>query len=203
MSRIFFLVVVVCAGILNVRAQEFAFEFWHDGKIVLENGDTLKGNVKYNMQTDLVQLQVGDRLETYTARKLLYLEIYDKTVRRYRRMYSLPYNTSGEYRAPVIFELMEEGKITLLCREALEYRTFSSSFYYYGNFTRLMVVYKYFLLQENGGIVPFEGRRNDWLDLMTTRKDEVQKFAKANRLDFDEKYDLSRIIAYYNSMFPR
>ncbi len=203
MSRAVLIISLLWIGVLNLQAQEFASDYWHDGKVVLENGDTLTGKVKYNMQTDLVQIQVGDRLETYTARKLLFLEIYDKTVRRYRRMYSLPYNTSGEYRAPVIFELLEEGKITLLCREALEYRTYSSSFYYYGNISRLTVVYKYFLLKENGGIVPFDGRRNDWLELMTSRKDEVQKFAKANRLDFDEKYDLSRIIAYYNSMFPR
>jgi hypothetical protein len=31
----------------------------------------------------------------------------------------------------------------------------------------------------------------------------VQNFAKENRLDFDDKYELSRIIAFYNSMFPR
>lgn len=186
---------------LGVKAQEFAFEYWHDGKIVLENGDTLKGNVKYDMQTDLVQIQVSDRFETYTARKVLFVEIFDKTIKRYRRMYSLPFNTSGEYRAPVFFELLEEGKITLLCREALEYRTYSSSFYYYSNYSRLTIVYKYFLLKENGDIVPFIGNRNDWLDLMNDRRDEVVKYARSNRLDFDEKYHLKRIIAYYNSLF--
>lgn len=188
---------------MQAMAQEFAFEFWHDGKIVLENGDTLKGKVKYNMQTDLVQLDINDQYTSYTARKILSFEIYDKTVRRYRNMYSLPYATSGEYKAPVFFELLEEGKITLLCREALEYRTYSSSFYYYSNYTRLTVVYKYFLLKENGDIVPFNGRKNDWMDLMDDRKEEVQKFVRSNRLDFDEKYDLSRIIAYYNSLFVK
>ncbi|HEY5692352.1 MAG TPA: hypothetical protein VIS49_12915, partial [Cyclobacteriaceae bacterium] len=111
------------ACLANAKAQEFAFEYWHEGKMVLENGDTLRGLIKYDMQTDLIQFKANDRLETYTARKMLYLEIYDQTVRRYRRMFSLPYNTSGEYRAPVIFELLVEGTITLLCREALEYKT--------------------------------------------------------------------------------
>lgn len=186
---------------LSSQAQEFAFEYWHDGKVVLENGDTLKGNVKYDMQTDLVQVKVNDKLETYTARKLMFLEIFDQTVKKYRRMYSLPYKTSGEYRAPVIFELLEEGKITLLCREAVEYRTYSPSFYSYGSYTKLTIVYKYFLLKEDGSIVPFQGNKNEWLGLMVGREKEVQKYAKANRLSFDDKYDLSRIIAYYNSMF--
>lgn len=201
--RVGVLLVFLLSAQLKLMAQDFAFQFWHDGKIVLENGDTLKGNVKYDMQTDLIQYHANDKLETYSARKVLFVEIYDKTVRRYRKMYSLPYTTSGQYKAPVIFELLEEGKITLLCREALEYRAVSSSFYYYSTYSRLTIVYKYFLLQENGEIVPFAGRKNDWLDLMSSRKEEVQKFAKANRLDFDEKYDLSRIIAYYNSLFPR
>lgn len=189
------------ASSVGVHAQEFAFELWHDGTVVLDNGDTLSGNVKYDMQTDLVQVQVGDRFESYSARKLLFLEIFDKTVKRYRRMYSLPYNTSGEYRAPVFFELLEEGKITLLCREAVEYRTYSSMYNYY-NYSKLTVVYRYFLLKEDGSIDEFLGKRGDWLNLMSDRKDEVQKFVKSNRLSFDEKYDLSRIIAYYNTLFP-
>ncbi len=199
--RFFLFFLIATTNFVQMQAQEFAFEYWHEGKMVLESGDTLRGLFKYDMQTDLIQYKEDNRLETYTARKMLYIEIYDQTVKRYRRMYSLPFNTSGEYRAPVIFELLEEGKLTLLCRESLEYKTVSSAFYYYGNYTRLVLVNKYFLLQENGRIVPFEGKRNDWLDLMQARKEEVQKFAKRNRLDFDEKYDLVRIIDYYNSLF--
>ncbi len=199
--RFLFFISLLISLEVQVQAQEYAFEFWHDGKVVLENGDTLKGNIKYNMQTDLVQVQLGEKLETYSARKLLFLEIFDKTVRQYRRMYSLPYNTSGSYKAPVIFELLVEGRITLLCREVLEYRTYSSNFYSYSNYTRLEIVYKYFLLKENGAIESFDGKRNDWLELMSNRRSEVQKFAKANKLDFDEKYELSRIITYYNSLF--
>ncbi len=168
---------------------------------MLEDGTTLKGSVKYDMSTDLVQVKIDDRYESFTARKVLSFEIYDKTVKRYRNVYSLPYATSGTYKAPVFFELLEEGKITLLCREALEYRTTSSSFYYYSNYTRLVVVYNYFTLEENGDIVPFVGRKNDWLDKMGDRRTEVQNFAKDGKLDFDEKYDLVQIITFYNSMF--
>ena len=187
----------------SVSAQEYAFELWHEGKVVLENGDTLKGKVKYDMQTDLVQVNMANRYESYTARKVLFFEIFDVTVSRYRKIYSLPYATSGSYKAPVFFELLEEGKITLLSREALEYRTIPSAYYLYGTTNRLVVVYKYFTLRENGDIVPFIGKRNDWLEMMKDRKTEVQKYVKARKLDFDEKYHLSTIIAYYNSLFVK
>ncbi len=190
---------IVC---LSAEAQQFPFELWHEGKIVTEQGDTLKGLVNYNMQTDLLQLQANRKLESFTARKVLYCEIFDATVKRYRQFFSLPYALSGEYKAPVFFELLCEGKITLLTREYLEYRTFTYG-YGFGSYTRLVLVQRYFLLKENGNVEEFRGKRGDWLDMMKSRADDVSKFAKQNRLSFDEKYELSQIIDYYNSFFVK
>ncbi len=184
---------------LQINAQEFPFEYWHEGKMVLEGGDTLRGLVKYNMQTDLLQLQGNSTIETYTARKVLFFEIFDQTVKRYRQFFSLPYSASTDYKAPVFFELLEEGKLTVLCREALEYRTISS-FYYYGSYTRLVLINKYFLLDEDGAIIEFQGKKNDWLYLMGKHSEDVQKYARTNRLEFDDKYELGKIVAYYNSL---
>jgi hypothetical protein len=182
-------------------AQEFAFEMWHEGKMVLEKGDTLKGHLKYDLQTDILQLQVNGKNESFTARKVLYFEIFDQTVKRYRQFYSLPFALNGAYKAPVFFELLEEGKITLLCREALEYRTVNSSFYFYPSaYTRLVLVYRYYLLEESGKINEFIDKKSNWLSLMGNRADEVEKFAKDNRLHFDDKEELIKIIAFYNSL---
>lgn len=188
---------------ISVSAQQFAFELWHEGKLILDSGDTLRGNIKYDLQSDLIQYQSREnaKLESYTARKVLFFEIFDGTVKRYRTFYSLPYSQGGQYKAPVFFELLEEGKLTVLCREVLEYRTTSSSFYYYGTYTRLVLINKYFLLRENGNIEEYRGRKNDWYELMRGKEDEVQKYVKANRLDLDEKYELASAINYYNSLF--
>ena len=188
---------------ISASAQQFAFELWHEGKLILDSGDTLRGKIKYDLQSDLIQYQTNKqppKLESYTARKVLFFEIFDGTVKRYRIFYSLPYSTSGQYKAPVFFELLEEGKLTVLCREVLEYRT-SSSFYYYGSYTRLILVNKYFLLKENGNIEEYRGKKNDWYELMRGKEDEVQKYVRANRLDLDEKYELTQAVNYYNSLF--
>lgn len=188
---------------LTASAQQFAFELWHEGKLILDSGDTLRGKIKYDLQSDLIQYQTNEqppKLESYTARKVLFFEIFDGTVKRYRIFYSLPYSTAGQYKAPVFFELLEEGKLTVLCREALEYRT-SSSFYYYGSYTRLILVNKYFLLKENGNIEEYRGKKNDWYELMRGKEDEVQKYVRVNRLDLDEKYELAQAVNYYNSLF--
>ena len=182
-------------------AQQFAFEYWHEGRIVLDSGDTLKGTLKYDMQADLLQYQKDNKNQSFSARNALFFEIFDATIKQYRQFYSLPFSASGGYKVPVFFELMAEGKLTLLCREALEYRTYSSSFYYYGTNTRLVMVYRYYLLQENGEIIQFTGKKDDWLDLMDKHANDVQHYAKSNKLAFDDKYELVRIITYYNSFF--
>ena len=185
------------------RAQQFPFEYWHDGKVVLESGDTLKGLIKYDLQADLIQIQYDTKAESYTARKVIFCEIFDATVRNYRQFYSLPFALNGTYKAPVFFELLCEGKLTVLVREAIEYRTFNSMYFYGGSYTRLVLVYKYFVLKENGSIEAVTGKKSEWLDWMGGWAEDVQKFAKANRLDFDNRFELKRILDYYNSLIKR
>jgi hypothetical protein len=186
---------------LNAKAQNWPFEVWHEGKIVLVSGDTLKGMVKYDLQQDLVQHAVRtNTAEVYTARKVLFFEIFDEGVRKYRRFFALPFTTSTGYRAPVFFELLQEGKMTLLAREYLERKTYSSPYYFGSSYSRLVLSYKYYFLKENGDIQEFTGNKNDLLDMMGKKSDDVEKYMRKNRLRFDDKDDLTKIIEYYNSI---
>ncbi|MEI9919780.1 MAG: hypothetical protein WDO14_13425 [Bacteroidota bacterium] len=201
MKRFIFLslLLVATAGYCQ-QTNNFSFEHWHKGYLILEGGDTLRGQIKYNMQADLVQFQNQSQVETFTARKVVFMEIFDSVTREYRRFFSLPYALQGGYKSPVFFELLTEGKMTLLSRENLEYRTYSS-FYYYGSYTRLVMVYRYYLLEENGEIKEFVGKKNDWIYAMGNKGEDVQKYARSNKLNFDAKPDLQKIVEYYNSLF--
>lgn len=201
MKRLVFLSLLFIASVCyGQQTNNFSFEHWHKGYLILEGGDTLKGQVKYNLQADLVQFQNQNQIETFTARKVVFIEIFDALTHEYRRFFSLPYAAQGGYKSPVFFELLAEGEMTLLSRETLEYRTYSS-FYYYGSYTRLVLVFKYYLLDRNGEIKEFVGKKSDWLYAMGNKGDNVQKYAKSNRLDFDVKSDLTKIVEYYNSLF--
>jgi hypothetical protein len=182
-------------------AQKWPFELWHEGKVILMEGDTLKGMIKYDLQQDLVQYSYKNgKPEVYTARKVLFFEIFDVTVNKYRQFFALPYAASSSYKAPIFFELLEEGKMTLLAREFLEYKTYNSP-YYFGSYSKLVLSYKYFFLKEDGSISEFIGNKNDLLNMMNTKADEIEKYIKTNRLKFDNKRDLAKIVAYYNSLF--
>lgn len=192
------LAVFFCA---DATAQKFPSDLWHEGKIVLLEGDTLRGSVKYDLQQDLVQYGVANQRTTaYSARKVLFFEIFDNSVRRYRQFFALPFTTTSGYKAPVFFELLEEGKMTLLSRESVEYRTYNSP-YYMGSYSRLVLVHKYYFLDDKGEISEFTGNKNDLIQLMKNKSDEIEKYIKANKLRHDDKYDFTRIVAYYNSLF--
>ena len=199
-KKIFFTGIFLLICVMGFAQREWPSEMWHDGKIVLLEGDTLKGLVKYDFQQNLVQYVVNNsKAEIFTARKVLFFEIFDETVHKYRRFFVLPYNNTSNYKAPVFFELLEEGKMTLLSRELLEYKTYSNTFYG-GSYSRLVQTDYYFLLKEDGTIEDFKGNKNDLLTRMGNKGKTVEKYIKANRLDFDDKYDLAKIVAYYNSL---
>jgi hypothetical protein len=181
------------------QAQIWPFELWHEGKLVLVSGDTLKGLLKYDMQQDLVQYAITNNAapEAFTARKVLFFEIFDTSYNIYRRFFALPYSSTPGYKTPVFFELLEEGKLTLLAREFLEYRS-SGSMYITG---RMVLSHKYFFMKENGDIEEFSGTKNDLFDMMGKHSDKVEKFIRANRLRFEYREDFTRIIDYYNSLF--
>jgi hypothetical protein len=121
-------------------------------------------------------------------------------VRRYRQFFALPFTTTSGYKAPVFFELLEEGKMTLLSRESIEYRTYNSP-YYMGSYSRLVLVNKYYFLDDKGEISEFTGNKNDLLEMMKNKGDEVEKYIKTNKLRHEDKNDFTRIVAYYNSLF--
>ena len=200
----FFLTIVALLIVIDQRAlaQDWPSEMWHEGKFVLLEGDTLKGAVKYDLQQDLVQFTPSSaQITAYTARKVLFFEIFDQTVRRYRQFFALPYTTQSRYRAPIYFELLTDVKLTLLARESIELRTYSSMYYYGSSYSRQVLVYKYFFFTEDGEIEEFTGNKNDLLDMMGKRGEDVEKYIRSNKLRFEEKADFARIVAYYNSLF--
>jgi hypothetical protein len=194
-----FLSVTFCAF------AQWPFELWHEGMVVLETGDTLRGQVKYDLQQDLIQFtgktDKKGTIEALTARKVLFCEIFDKTVGQYRQFYSLPYYTTSGYRTPVFFELIGEGKLTVLSRERLENQTSSSPYYYGATYSRTVLVNKYYTLQENGEITEVSTRKADFAKLFGKQADHMNDYIKDNKLDLDEKLDLITIIKYYNSLF--
>lgn len=185
----------------SASAQEFSSELWHDGYLVSTDQDSIYGSIKYDMETNIVQVQQGNVVKTFSSHKLFYFEIYDKLLENYRQFYSIPYNVNYNYKIPILFEVLYEGPLSLLAREEIVQETVSNSSAYWGStYIRDVVSYTFYFLDKEGNIDVFTGKRNDLLQIMRKHQHDVKSFVKKNRLKTDEVPDLIRITAFYNSL---
>ncbi len=189
-------------------AQEFPSEMWHQGVLVTTDGDTLKGEIKYNLQNDVVQINNGRTIQTYGARKIHYFEIFDKTIDSYRHFYALPYRMQANYEVPLLFEVLYEGHLSLLCREEVvtesvpNYNPYPYS--YYGrapyNQSRARLKYQYYFVDENSEIQNYNLKKSELYSFFKKHQKEVKKYIKKNNLKHNRMRDLVRLTAYYNAL---
>lgn len=186
----------------EAQAQFFSSELWHKGFLVHEEGDTLTGELKYNLETDLLQLKVNEVIKTYTARNVLYFQLFDENFGSYRDFYSLPYATSPNYETLLFFEVLSEGDLTLLSRERVITETVNQMNNSFNSMTynRRRIVYDYYFVQNKEKIVDYTKKKKDLVKLMQRRGQEVKAFMKEKRIDADRRSDLIEVTSFYNSL---
>jgi hypothetical protein len=187
----------------QAESQNFSALKWHKGWAVTSDQDTIRGEIMYDMGADAIKVNMGDVVMTYSSRKLLFFTIFDEDLQNYRQFYSLPFNVTFDYKSPILFEVLYEGPLTLLIREAIVEETVPAMYGYQtigGNGTRYRLVYTYYFLDKNGNVNQFNGKKRELLDMLGKQSNKVSQFMKENKLKPDRMQDLVRITAFYNSI---
>jgi hypothetical protein len=184
-------------------SQQFPSDLWHEGKLVLANEEVYEGSLKYDLDRGIVQVEMGEKFLTFGANSIFYFKIFDVTVEANREFYVLPYGLVTNYKAPVIFEVLVEGNISLLCRERITSKNVTAANpYYYSTptYQQDVLVYDYYFLDRQGNITPYNLKKKELLQVVVKRQSQVSEFIKKNRLKFDRRNDIVRIIAFYNAL---
>jgi len=185
-------------------AQDLPSEIWHQGKLILVNEDTLEGKIKYDMVRGLVQIETGNKTYTHGAKSIFYFKIYDETIESHREFYVLPYGLVTSYKAPVIFEVLVEGNLTLLSREYITTKNVQSSNPYsmggYNTYQKDVLVYDFFFLDRSGNITPYNMKKKELMTAVAKRQSEVTEYIRTSKLRYDRRNDLIRIVAFYNAL---
>ncbi len=183
-------------------AQTFPSELWHEGKVVLLEDIVVRGEIKYDLENNLVQVNVGNTIQTYSARKILFFEIFDQIAKIYRTFYALPYSAQTNYEAPVLFEVIYEGNLTLLCREYIMQENLPQMGYYTRNnvFTRQRLAFNYYFLKKNSKIKQYTMKKKDLFEVMQVHQSNIKQYIKKNKLRYDRREDLAQITAFYNEL---
>lgn len=195
--------VVICLLIgFSGFSQRFSSEIFHEGFLVTSEKDTLKGDLKYDLEANVLTAVAAGRTMSFSSQKIFYFEIFDKIMNNYRQFYSIPYNVNFDYKIPIFFEVVYEGKLSLLRREQIVVRSVNASSAYWGggSVRQQVIEYSYFFLDDKGKITFFNGKKKDLFRFMSKKQSEVRQFIKQNRLETDRSSDLVRITAFYNSI---
>lgn len=203
MKLTYFLSVILLVFVTTqATSQKYSSEIFHEGYLITSAGDTLKGKIKYDMEANIVSLVKKGKIQTFSSHKVYYFEINDEILNTFRQFYSVPSKVNYGYKIPILFELLYEGPLSLLTREAIvqQTQTTGSSYWGGGSFQRTIVEYTFYFLDTKGEITYFTGKRKDLLVIMGKKQSQVRKFMKDNNLDPDDVRDLIKLTAFYNSI---
>ena len=208
--KLYLFLIFLCLGTLSwaQTKNQFPSQIWHKGTLVLADGSTTTGLVKYDLETNLVQLQ-AETVITFTASNVTSFDIYDETYNGFRKFYSLPYALNGDYETPVFFEVLTQGDhIALLCREfiATDSRGMNNwagmgmnPFWGPQMVSGFRLAFTYYFLK-GGRLERYSGKKKELFDLLSGYDEEMQLYMRKNRLEHDQRGDLLRITAYYNEL---
>ena len=192
-------------------AQQFPSDLWHPGLLVTNKGDSIKGNLKYDFENQSIQLDDGETLKAFNVNNLFFFEIYDETIKDHRQFYSLMYEVGYEYSIPVLFEMVINGKLSLLLRERIVSESTQSSFpsyYAYSMMPRFSnnsgyvnkIKYDYFFLDNDGNILKFKGKKKELYNLMNDQYQKVKSYISNNKINLKRMSDLARVVSFYNQI---
>lgn len=199
------LILLLILGLRPVSSQDLPNDMWHPGMIVLDSEDTLRGRIQYDFESNLLQYTVDDRIRTFSSQNVLYFSFHCQFFKRYRYVYSLPYQLKGRMNTPIFFEILAEGKITLMTREYVvleRSNRFGNPMYNSsrGFGGREILTYDYFLLTENGDISKYSEKRKDIYPYFGRLEAPMKDYIKDKKLRIDRQADLIRIINHYNQI---
>lgn len=191
----------------TVFAQNFSKEYWHKGEVYLLTEESIKGSIRYDLDQNNITIRTPDnKLRSYNASQVEQFWIEDELQKRVRYFYSLPQITKDDYRVLYFFELLTEGKITLLCRENFVVKQVGYySPYMWGGWTNggSYVVQEddYFLLNNEGNVVDVEEDREAIMNLFGKKKDVMELYLIDHNNKLRNREDLLQMIRYYNEVY--
>ncbi|MGB3619079.1 MAG: hypothetical protein WBA12_13245 [Catalinimonas sp.] len=179
-------------------------ERWFEGFLVLNDGDTLRGKVNFNTETEALRVNAGGTVRTYSSQGVRSFRVFDDQMLQTRRFQTLPFVLRDNYERPTLFEVLAEGKPLQLYAQERTVMTTEPVYDPFLNRSFMMqrprLERTFFFRRNDGRIRRFLGRKRDLYLLLEDHKRRVRHFVKRNNLRLDRPEDLVEIVNYYNQL---
>jgi hypothetical protein len=207
----------------GVSAQRLDVTEWPAATVVSTSGDTVSGKVTYYRADDILEITLPDG-KTTTLTPVLVQGFTvpaggghpDQKFRTYLWNRGNDYST---FKAPAFFEQLTTGNVSLLKREILRQNVVRNDPFYnpmyggmgYGGFGGPGGLYNtpywvtnvqelFYLQTAQGKIVQLRNPKKDILYYLSDKQKQIKAYVKENDLRYNRKYDLIRIVQFYNSL---
>lgn len=193
----------------KICAQYMAEENWHQGKVLLDTGDSLIGNIKFNLKEELLLVNSVQGLQTLSSRRVAMFSFFDIKEKRDRQFYTFEYPKVNNYKTPCFFEVIYHGeKISLIGREVLTYTTINTRPQFGGMYGQPMgmpqtiasVKMEMYFLYNSGKVKAFGGSKNDVYTLLPDAQAQMKAYIKQNKPNLERPNDVVKTLVYYNEI---
>jgi len=204
---------VVCLGLvwgLEVFSQDFPQDNWYPGSAVLTTGEEKKGQIKYDLESNSIQLESDNKIETFHASQFNTFSIYMDRENMYRAFYVLPYAGSTGYKRPTIFELIVEGELSLLAREYIVTRGGNANPSVRTNgFVRMsdpfglvqqFLGFNLYLVDKRANVIELTTNRKEVVAAFGEHQKDLKKYIKEEKLKTDNLIDMAQLVNYFNTL---
>lgn len=199
-------------------AQRFPSEQWYAGEATLSNGEEIKGQIKYDLTLETIQVEISGKINTYNASQVVFFSIKPNKERPDRLFYSLPFRNETGYARPKFFEIVTQGKVSLIAREYIATRTEGMQGRPWIGATRYdplfnpdprfnttpirreFLAFKLFIVNPKGDIKELGNTKKEVLRAFDDYQSDLKKYIKQEKLKVESIADVSMLVRYYNKI---
>lgn len=180
----------------RTQGQYFAEAHWHKGRVELEDGKIHQGQLRYQLQENIVQFKSDDLVRSFNALQVEYFQFYDEAQDSVRHFYALEYDQQMQF-----FELLLNGALTLLNRQELTVR-YVSGFGRFGTAMQTLseVSNNFFLLSPKNGVQQLPTSRRAFVDELPQHRNQLDDFMQRNRIRLRQTADILHTLRFYNQL---
>lgn len=184
--------------VANAQAQK-AYPYrttWYLGGITTKTGEEVGGELQFDWETNSLKLKKEETIKTFSPSNVEKFEFFDPQWKAQRHFVSLPFLAKKRrYASPIFFEVIYEGKVSVLMREN------DVEMVGLVKFKNMMRTPSECYLHTQGSTpVRFDGRSKSLYELLPNHQAKLDSFIARNRLNPYLLRDLLLIVEHYNSL---
>ncbi len=173
---------------------------WCNGRIELDNGELLEGEINYDLKFEVIQIRTNGMLRAFTAENVVHFSLFDPVKYRQRDYVSLEYEVSEAYKRKTFFEVVADGNLTVLRKSRYVRRPRITEdnrapHIYLNNVCR----HSYFVVKDQKW-TEIDNFKTTVLSWMDDFEQEIDQYISQHRLKLKNLTDRMRVVSVYNQL---